>query len=290
MSLTRSLQLSPDQKQSFIKHGFLKLPQLLSPDILQELRDATDRLCDLSIPIPQVAAVTGSDGQMHVIGIEKMGSLSESIFREILGSPLLLSLAEAICGADFFPVQDFMVIKSSEDGNEVKWHQDILTKPLSKTIMIGFYLDPANDANGALRVIPGSHKSELPICELEKMDYTSIEMEAGDVLIHDLMLAHSSGKLTHFPKRRVVYFEFMSAEQALDEHIYPEAFVNVRRELTALAIQCFNQAYPQAEVYLPEQLASFAPADNPVDDIKTCYEVRRDTHVANYCFEQFGGS
>lgn len=287
MSFTTALQLTPEQRASFLHNGYLRLPGLLSPACVESLRAATDRLCAMRETMPQVAVVTGEDEQPHVIGIEHLVALSEPIFRELLGSPLLLSIAEHICGNDFFPVQDFLVAKSLGDGNEVKWHQDLLTQPLGKTIMVGCYLDPANEENGALRIIPGSHQSELPICALEKMAYTTIEMQAGDVLIHDLMLAHSSGKLTDFPQRRVVYVEFMSAVQAISEQVYSEDFVDLRTELIARSIQCFSATHPQVRTFHWNSAQKFPAVNDPVARIREIYETPRKTHTANYCLDEF---
>jgi hypothetical protein len=101
--------------------------------------------------------------------------------------------------------------------------------------MAGIYLDPANEENGALRVVPGSYKSNQSICELEKMPYATIAMEAGDMLVHDLMIAHSLGTLTSFPRRRVIYFEFMSEAQARAEGIYTDEFIRRRIQLIPAA-------------------------------------------------------
>lgn len=282
MELTTSLQLSPDQKQAFVWEGYLRLPQLIPAHTLEKLRGAADRLCEQAKNLPEVVVIQNERNEDCIIGIEKMATLSEPVFRELLGSPLLLSLAKTICGDDFFPVQDFMVIKTPDDGNSIHWHQDILTRPLSKAVMIGFYLDPSDDQNGALRVIPGSHRSGLPICELEKMPYTSIDMEAGGVLLHDLMLAHSSGSLTTQQQRRVVYFEFMSANQAIDEQVYPESFVNSRRELLPLASACFaNRNSTGIKQALPE------PIEAEIR-IRELYDLNCKRHAANYCFEQAG--
>lgn len=282
MELTTSLQLSPDQIQTFVREGYLRLPQLIPVHTLEKLRGAADRLCEQAKNFPEVVVIQNERNEDCIIGIEKMAALSEPVFRELLGSPLLLSLAQAICGDDFFPVQDFMVIKTPGDGNSIHWHQDILTRPLSKAVMIGFYLDPSDDQNGALRVIPGSHRSGIPICELEKMPYTSIDMEAGGVLLHDLMLAHSSGSLTTQQQRRVVYFEFMSASQAIDEQVYPESFVNSRRELLPLASACFAN---RNSTEIKQALHETTEAEIRIREL---YDLNGKRHAANYCFEQAG--
>lgn len=286
MSLSQTYFLNAEQKEYFEEHGFLKLPQAISPAIVDELRLAIDSLC-LPENLHSDCAVLASSNQKFVVAIDKIVSKPNTIFVELLGSPLLLSIAESLCGPDFFPVQDFAVIKTLGDRNEVKWHQDVITMAHQKTFMIGFYLDPTNDENGALRIIPGSHKSDLSICELEKMDYVSLDMEAGGILIHNLKLAHSSGELTTHLQRRVVYFEFMSAHEILKEQIYPESFVNERTQIIPNAISCFHKRFDAARTYEwnhPEK-EKYLPNAQPHSFIQELDQKPKKVKAANYCFD-----
>lgn len=286
MSITKAQYLNEDQKKHFIENGFLKLPQAISDELLKQLRAAVDEMCAPEKQILDRSILDVSD-QQFVIAIDKIVSKSNPIFVELLGSPLLLSIAESLCGVDFFPVQDFVVIKNLGDQNPVNWHQDVVTKVHEKTFMIGFYLDAATDDNGALRVIPNSHKSNLSICELEKMEYQSLDMEAGGILIHNLKIAHSSGILTSFPKRRVIYFEFMSASEICKERIYPESFVELRTSIIPNAIRCFQLTYPEAASYEWKHLeqSKYPTAIDPHLCIQEHYMEPKKVKAANYCFD-----
>jgi ectoine hydroxylase-related dioxygenase (phytanoyl-CoA dioxygenase family) len=281
------MRLSSEQKQSFITNGYLKLPQAISPNLLEELRVAVDNLVAMGDQLSDSTVLESTNKQKFVVAIDKIAAKNEAVFRQLLGSPLLLSIAESICGADFFPVQDFVVIKTLGDQNEVKWHQDVITHCHEKTFMIGFYLDPTNDENGALRIIPGSHKSDLPICELEKMEYQSLDMQAGDILIHNLKIAHSSGELSTFLQRRVVYFEFMAANDIVKEEVYPESFVQLRTSLIPNAISCFEKAHPNEAPFIwnhPEK-EKYLVAKDPILAIQEVYQVKKNVKAANYCFD-----
>jgi ectoine hydroxylase-related dioxygenase (phytanoyl-CoA dioxygenase family) len=285
------MQLSSEQKQSFITNGYLKLPQAIPSNLLEELRNAVDSLCSIGDQLPDSTVLESTNKQKFVVAIDKIVAKNEAVFRQLLGSPLLLSIAESICGSDFFPVQDFAVIKTLGDQNKVKWHQDVISNCHEKTFMIGFYLDPTNDENGALRIIPGSHISDLPICELEKMEYQSLEMQAGDILIHNLKIAHSSGELSTFLQRRVVYFEFMATKAILKEQLYPESFVQLRTSLIPNAISCFKEAYPNETPFLwkhPEK-EKYAIATDPILAIQEVYQVKKQVKAANYCFDFIDG-
>lgn len=291
MLLFKEINLSSEQKHQFIENGFLKLPQAIAPKMLQQLRIAVDNLTALGEQLPDSTVLESSNNQKFVVAIDKIVVKEEPIFAQLLGSSMLLSIAESLCGADFFPVQDFIVIKTLGDQNEVMWHQDVLSKCHEKTFMIGFYLDPTTDDNGALRIIPGSHTSDLSICELQKMDYQSLDIEAGDVLIHDLRIAHSSGQLSSFSKRRVVYFEFMSATEILKEQLYSESFVTLRTSLIPNAIFNFEKAFPEEALFNwnhPKK-NHYSVANNPVLAIQEVYQVSKHVRAANYCFDFIKG-
>lgn len=290
MPLSKTCCLDASQKEYFIENGYLKLPKAISPLLLEQLRDAVDAMTAMGNQLPDNAILESSKKQF-VVAIDKIIAKSNPIFAELMGSPMLLSIAESLCGADFFPVQDFIVIKTLGDQNVVKWHQDVITTAHEKTFMIGFYLDPTDHENGALRVIPKSHKSNLSICELEKMEYQSLDMEAGDVLIHNLKMAHSSGELTSFPQRRVVYFEFMSSSEILKEQIYPESLVDLRISLIPNAILCFQQKYPEVIPFNwnhPEK-DKYLPNSNPHSFIQELYQEPKKVKAANYCFDFIPG-
>jgi hypothetical protein len=90
-----------------------------------------------------------------------------------------------------------------------------------------------------------SHLSGKDNCELQKETFTEVEMKAGDVLIHDMMLAHSSGELTEIQIRRVIYFEFLSVSQVLREEIYGAEILRSRMRLLNLAINYYRKINPE---------------------------------------------
>ncbi|MFN8354870.1 MAG: phytanoyl-CoA dioxygenase family protein [Spirosomataceae bacterium] len=275
--------LSEAQKNQFIEQGFVKLSAVIPPEMIENLREAIESICTQK-PYSLDLTTTEMKGKGQLVtGIEKLCNKADGIFLALLGSPFLLSIAEAICGVDFFPIQEFAVIKHLGDNNPVLWHQDVANRSISKTFMLGIYLDAANEENGALRIIPQSHKSKLPICELQKMPYESIDMQAGDVLIHDLMLVHSSGILTTFPKRRVIYFEFMSSTLAIQEQIYPEAMINNRLALLALALEAYQKTHPDSSHFdwqYPNKNAYILE-----NTLASIYESPSYIKPANYCFD-----
>jgi hypothetical protein len=263
--------LSHTQLSHFTAQGWLHIAGMLDAVLLERLRIAVENLCTAAEPKTHIAEVTGSDGMPHVICINSIVPKKEPVFTEVLASPWLRGIAQSICGPDYFLVQDFTVIKNLGDGAPVNWHQDVVSSQPGKAIMVGLYLDASDHNNGALCIVPESHRIQAGICELEKMPHQSLNMQPGDVLVHDLMLAHSSGVLNTQQKRRVVYFEFMSAAHAINESIYTPEFVAQRSRVLPAAMKATQ---------------GDAAAKNEIQEV---YAKELKVKAAAYCFEAFSG-
>ena len=81
---------------------------------------------------------------------------------------------------------------------------ELLTRMISARV----HLDDMNDANGALRVIPGSHLSSHPDQDASREPLT-IHCRAGDVLLMRPLLTHASGHSLRdgMLHRRIVHLE-----------------------------------------------------------------------------------
>jgi ectoine hydroxylase-related dioxygenase (phytanoyl-CoA dioxygenase family) len=216
--------LTDNQLSFFSQNGYLVLSNALSATLLQQLRQ-----CFEEAMVPDALGVERTvnkvKGQCYITNVEHPCSLGNLAGLELMGLPLVLEAAEAICGPDFFPIQDFAVIKMLGDDTPVLWHQDMVHGGGGRCCTMGIYLDDANENDGALRIVPASHRSGLDICELGRQPAVEMPMKAGDILVHDMMLAHSSEPLRQNQLRRVIYFEFLSAAHVRQEAIYPEATV-----------------------------------------------------------------
>lgn len=150
----------------------------------------------------------------------------------------LNDLINGVFGDEFFVVKSIYFDKPESSNWFVAYHQD-LTIAVNKKIPIdGFgpwttkhdqfavqpplqvlqdnftiriHLDNTSEANGALRVVPGSHLKD--IYRPETIDWT-VEKEAicnvakGGIMIMKPLLLHASGRTTNDNKRRVVHIEF----------------------------------------------------------------------------------
>lgn len=241
------MDLTPDfisqtQLRAFTQKGYTILPNAVPATLLERLRQLFDEKMNTADTSDKV--INTVNGQNYISNIEYLFKSNNLACLELLGSPVILETAEKICGPDLFLIQEFAVIKMLGDTIEVLWHQDMLHRRTGNCFTMGIYLDDANAGDGCLRVVPKSHLSGKDICSLKEEPYTEIPVKAGDILIHDMMLAHSSGVLQHNPLRRVLYFEFLSAEQAIGENIYQAEQLYDRMRLIQLAVEFYHQQHP----------------------------------------------
>lgn len=83
---------------------------------------------------------------------------------------------------------------------------------------IRLHLDETTEANGALKVLPGSHKKPLTDEEIQLISANSVpvitEMLPGGVHLMKPLLLHASAKSKSQKQRRVIHLEFASVELA----------------------------------------------------------------------------
>ena len=288
--------LSTEQLVAFRDDGFVHLPGLVPPPLLARLHALFDELLVPGDGTEQVLLERGSD--RVVVNLDTLCPKGNLAVLELLGLPAILAIARAICGDDFFLIQEFAVIKHRGDDNPVLWHQDMVHGRTGECFTMGIYLDPSFADDGALRVVPGSHVSGRDICALRQEPFVEVPVAAGDALIHDMMLAHSSEPMRAHDLRRVIYFEFLSARHVLGEEIYSADLVERRTRLLFAACRLHAERNPEEPAF---DLARANPcaddANRPLRDVlDEIHSQPINARPSAYCFDnislfsQFGGA
>lgn len=224
----------PALLDDFSQNGYAILPHIVPTPLLNRLRQFFEE--EMQQPLQgEGKAINEVRGVQYICNIENLCQRQNLACLELLAQPFVQTVAAAICGPDFFPIQDFAVVKCLGDNLPVLWHQDMTHQRMGRCCTMGIYLDDADENDGALRIVPGSHSSNETICQMIQRPFVEVPMKAGDILIHDMMLAHSSEPLQRNPLRRVIYFEFLSAAHVAAEAIYNEAIVQRRTRLLQVA-------------------------------------------------------
>jgi hypothetical protein len=213
--------LSAEQVASYRENGFVV------PDY--RLTDAT-----LAALRRDVEALIGDDPERHQF-VPTMFDHDPG-FIEYVKDPALLDMIEQLAGPDFALWNMSLFGKPARDGKKVPWHQDGEYWPIRPmaTTRIWIALDAATRENGCLRYVRGSHRErriyrhrenpdgslllhyEIPDAEIDPADIYDLELEAGQMALHDIYIAHGSEANTTDRVRRAIVINFMPTTSCFD--------------------------------------------------------------------------
>lgn len=200
--------------------GFAAWPSVLSKFETEQVLDAL-----------QTTARTRA-GARHLMRVPSIAALATD--------PRLLRVAAAVLGASAVPYRATLFDKSLESNWLVAWHQDTAlpvkarvdhpgwgpwsTKAgvlyaiapawaLEQVVALRVHLDDSGADNGALRVIPGSHRQGVLSREdvealVRKRAAVECIARAGDILSMRPLLVHASSKARTMSPRRVIHIEY----------------------------------------------------------------------------------
>jgi ectoine hydroxylase-related dioxygenase (phytanoyl-CoA dioxygenase family) len=253
--------LTEEQVRFFDENGFLILRRRVPAALLTRVQAAGHRWIERMLADsgrdPDYVFAQRPDGKRVPFRVNYLHNKGEPASLELLGSPAILGIAESLAGPNFVPTYESMVFKMPGDGAIIPWHQDaVFAKRRHRIFNIDIYLDRAGRDSGALRVMPRSQGQAHDVCPLndgtydwENGPHTLVEMEPGDVLVHDDMVLHGSPRTQNNPLRRVIYFEFRPTEQILEEGPWDRSFADQRLRLIPLAIARHQAAFPESESF-----------------------------------------
>jgi hypothetical protein len=252
--------LSDEQIRSFDEQGFLILRKRIQGRLLERVQDAAHqwieeglRVGDGIVRADQRAgdyAFANRPNGKVLFRVNYIHAKGQSASLELLGSPQILGIAESLAGPNFAPTYESMVFKMPGDGEAIPWHQDAVFPRSFRAFNTDLYLDASRADAGALRVVPRSHKQVHNVCQIRDQygwnhpDQIVVEMEPGDLLIHDDMVLHGSPRVEGRDLRRTVYFEFRPVEQVLAEGPFDDDFLNARLRLIPVALRAYQTAFP----------------------------------------------
>ena len=263
--------LTPEQVQFFDDHGYLVLRQWVTGGLLDDLQEAAARWIDDGNAFSTAGGrnedynLARREGGEVLFRINYLHNKGEAASLALLGSPQVLGVAESLCGPNAVPTYESLVFKAEGDGEQIPWHQDAVHPRCWRIFNFDLYLDASRRGAGALRVVPGSQRRLLDPCQIRD-EYgwnapgvVQVEMEPGDVLLHDVMVLHGSEPAVGHALRRTVYLEFRAAEQIVAEGPWDRQWIDRRLRLLPLALSAHRDAQPSA----PEFDWNVAPEYRP---------------------------
>ncbi|MFT5370033.1 MAG: phytanoyl-CoA hydroxylase [Candidatus Latescibacterota bacterium] len=187
--------LTPTQIQLFRHNGFLRLPEVLPENLVDQLKNAI--LEDIKNEVEPV--VRNANGTI----VRVSNAIDRAaIFYEIAAHPLVLDPLECLLGPNIELIKNrhnHATLRTAQEKNS-GLHRDV--KQWSRTIFtVIFYLEETNLDNGCTQIVPGTHHLPGIGTSLYDMDWADdlnaqilpVPMPKGGMLVIDSMLIHGPG-------------------------------------------------------------------------------------------------
>ncbi len=216
--------LSEKQVSQYQDDGYVIPDFRLDPDVVKEIAEQHTRLLR---NYPQF-----SDYCPALLAFD-LG------FLNFARNDLILDMVSQLIGPDFALWNCSFFAKPAGTGKQVPWHQDGEYWPIRPlaTCSVWIAIDASTSENGCLEVIPGSHRPgclldhetnnspdvSLPLQlkpgEIDPGQAVRIELEPGQISLHDVFLCHGSKPNSSASPRRGMTMRFMPTSSVYDHSI-----------------------------------------------------------------------
>ncbi len=215
------------------ERGFVVLDRVLSENSIEALKGELSNVAD-------AGAVRKRN---EIYAIRNLLELSPAV-EKLSRSPQIRSLITPLLSDRAFPVRAILFDKIAGANWLVPWHQDVticvaerrevpgfgpwsikagfwLVQPplsvLQRMVSVRIHLDQCDETNGALRVIPGTHRlgrlAPQTIREAEEKNGVAIcSVGVGGVLLLKPLLVHASSAARCPTHRRVIHLDFANSD------------------------------------------------------------------------------
>lgn len=220
-------RLTEDEKRKFAEDGYVKNLPVFSPAGVRQLQALYE---DMVTRLPD-----GTD----VNRVNMWHKASRSV-HDLCRTPAILDYVEDLIGADINQWGCQLFIKNPGDGSVVPWHQDAQFWPLNphRTVTVWLAVYDTDLGNGAMQIIPGSHRigkvqherntashlvldQEIPDDLIDQDKAVTLDLKAGEMSLHDDALLHGSQANTSTRKRAGLTVRFCPTNVKCDLAVWP---------------------------------------------------------------------
>ncbi len=204
------------------EHGYLLAKGVFGAAEVEEMREAIGRILD---------AVAGTEhDENHRWGAVREETVLKGfhnvqyhagVFTRAVAHPRLVGVLTSLIGPNVQLHHTKMLVKPPEQGAPFPMHQDYPYFPHERHTMLAasIHLDDADEENGCLRVVPGSHlrgpieeTGESHALDVPLSAGTPLPASAGDVAFFNYLTIHGSGVNRSARTRRNVLFQYRDPE------------------------------------------------------------------------------
>jgi hypothetical protein len=210
------------------------------------------------LPTPQVHGLQGALHQLlrdnpsvrpeklvsaHIEGDNGEGVRGHAAFLGLARDAAIVELVSGVVGDDVILWGCHVFCKPAAEGYETPWHQDGHYWPIRPlaTCTVWVALEPSTRDNGCLRVVPGSHRARhlhehltedrsdltlnqrLAAGSFDEGDAVDIELEPGQMSLHDVYMIHGAAANRSAKRRTGVALRYMPASSVFERDLRPAA-------------------------------------------------------------------
>jgi ectoine hydroxylase-related dioxygenase (phytanoyl-CoA dioxygenase family) len=197
------------QRSAFVSDGFAAPLDVMSPQDAESYR----------VRVEEFIASVPDAGRLRTKVHLECPALMELVHRREI-----LDAVSDVLGPDLLCRSSSLFVKDPHDGTFVAWHQDGTYWELDPphVAIAWLALTPSTATNGAVRVLPGSHRrppmthehtgrpgnlltrGQEIVDHIDAAQAVTVELRPGQMSLHDIWLAHSSAP-NRSERRRIGY-------------------------------------------------------------------------------------
>lgn len=228
-----SALLSDEQLASYRDRGYVVVREVLTPDLLAEVRRVVDEFIDQARGLTESNDVLDlepahrpDDPQVRRI---RSPIRLHDVFREIALRGKVPAIVAELIGPNVKFHHNKVNVKVGKVGSEAKWHQDYPFTPHTNHdfVAAAIALDDCTVENGCVYAIPGSHHGRAYShydddtfvgCITEEIEPSLLataepmELRAGDMSIHHCLTVHGSAPNASARRRRLLINQYAAAD------------------------------------------------------------------------------
>ena len=223
--------LTQEQCDFYDENGYIGVEAVLSAEEVADLQRVTDEFVEKSREVTEHTDIfdlepghTAANPRVRRI---KSPALYHTVYDQTLRHPKVLDIVEQLIGSGVRYNGHKLNMKYPEFGSPVEWHQDWAFYPHTNDdlLAVGIVIDDMTVENGALMIIPGSHKGPTLdhhqngafIGAVTDPDFTPesavpVELKAGGITIHHVRALHGSAPNTSDKPRRLLLFQYCAVD------------------------------------------------------------------------------
>jgi len=220
--------------QQYQEEGYVLIPGALSAGDVRELQDTTDRITAQARGLTEENGMfdfeAGHTPDAPLVQRLKKPHRIDPMYFALAKHPAIFGLVQRICGENVRLSHSKINMKAARAGSPLEWHQDWAFAPHTHmgTCVASVMMDDVSLDNGAMQVLPGSHKG--PLLEhhdpelgfigavdivgqqVDLSNAASLVGPAGTVSIHHPMTMHGSGSNRSGRQRRILFLEYAASD------------------------------------------------------------------------------